>query len=74
LHGHKERVCRKATRRDEIERLLAEAERIFQEHGKNPMIQALGPLIVTPVEIHMGEEGKTPPRETSLEVDNSQPK
>jgi hypothetical protein len=29
--------------------------------------------IITPVEVHMGEEEKTPPRETSPGGDNDQP-
>jgi hypothetical protein len=34
------------------------AERMFQEHEKNPTLQALGPPIVTPVDMHMVEGEK----------------
>jgi hypothetical protein len=60
------------TRRVEALRLLAEAERVFHEHGKNPTIQVLGPPTITPV-IHMGEGELTPPRDTSPEGNNEQP-
>jgi hypothetical protein len=37
--------------RVEEQRILEEAERMFREHEKNPTLQALGPLIVSPVDI-----------------------
>jgi hypothetical protein len=61
-----------ATRRDEVERLLAEVEREFHEHEKTPTIQVLEPPRVTPVEVHMGEQEKAPLRETSPEGGNNQ--
>jgi hypothetical protein len=45
---------------------------MFREHGKNPTLQALGPPIVTLVDVHMVEGEQTPPRETSPAGNNEQ--
>ena len=62
-----------ATRRVEAQRLMEEAKRMFQEHEQNPTLQALGPSIVTHVDMCMVEGGQTPTRETSPVGNNEQP-